>query len=381
MTPQPITPLRVKQMTEPRITPLRVTPQPFQQFFLLSVALLLAATAGCGGSGSTTTSGGSSTSTNPTNTNNVQAISVNTGPAAAPPNNIRAVNSAFTSVTLCAPGSTSNCQTINDVLVDTGSAGLRILSSALTISLPQQTGAGGNPVVECLQFMDGFTWGPVQTADMTIAGEHAKNLPIQVIGTTAFPNIPSACSSNGPPENDLKGLGANGILGVGTFAQDCGTACTLTGSQNPGLYYTCASSGCQVTTESLTEQVQNPVTFFAADNNGVIVELPAVTGAEATVTGSLIFGIGTQSNNSLGNATVYTIDPSTGNISTVFNGKTFQDASFLDTGSNAIYFLDSTTIGIPACTDFTFWYCQAPLRIFPQPIKEQTAQAPRSISR
>jgi hypothetical protein len=324
-------------------------------FLSLLLAGILAATVGCGGSSSSSTSNSSGGSTPAVN--NVQTITVNTGPTAGPPINSPAINEAFTSVTVCAPGSTTNCQTISGILVDTGSPGLRILSSALTISLPQQTGAGGNPVVECLPFVDGFTWGPVQTADMTIAGEQAKNLPIQVIGSSTFTNIPTSCSSNGAEEDDLASLGANGILGVGSFAQDCGDACTVTGSNNPGLYYTCSSSGCQVTTESLASQVQNPVVLFASDNNGVLIELPAVTGAETSITGSLIFGIGTQSNNALGGATVYTLDPSTGNISTIFNNTTFTNASFLDTGSNAIYFLDTATTSLPTCTNLTFWYC------------------------
>jgi hypothetical protein len=308
------------------------------------------ATAGCGGSSSPVTSSGGGSTT----ANNVQTITVNTGPTAGPPINSPAINEAFTSVSVCAPGSTSNCQTINGILVDTGSPGLRILSSALTISLPQQTGAGGNPVVECLPFIDGFTWGPVETADLTIAGEQAKNLSIQVIGSSAFTNIPTSCSSNGAEEDDLKELGANGILGVGSFVQDCGEACTVTGSNNPGLYYTCTSSSCSITTESLSEQVANPVTFFASDNNGVIIDLPAVNGAEASISGSLIFGIGTQSNNGLGNATVYTIN-SAGDITTRFNNNSF--SAFLDTGSNAIFFLDTATTGFPTCTDLAFFYC------------------------
>jgi hypothetical protein len=332
-----------------------MNPAPLRIFFSVLFSGIFVATVGCGGSGSSSTSSGSSGSTPAVN--NVQTITVNTGPTAGPPINSPAINEAFTSVTVCAPGSTTNCQTISGILVDTGSPGLRILSSALTISLPQQTDASGNPVVECLPFVDGFTWGPVQTADMTIAGEQAKNLPIQVIGSTTFTNIPTSCSSNGTEEDDLASLGANGILGVGSFAQDCGDACTTTGSTNPGLYYTCSSSGCQVTTESLADQVANPVAFFTTDNNGVLIELPAVTGAETSITGSLIFGIGTQSNNALGSVTVYTLDPATGNITTRFNNTTFTNASFLDTGSNAIYFLDTATTGIPTCTDLAFWYC------------------------
>jgi hypothetical protein len=288
---------------------------------------------------------------------NVQPITVNTGPAAGPPYNEPYVDGAFTSVTVCVPGSVTNCQTISGILVDTGSSGLRILSSALTLSLPQQTGSNGNPIVECLPFIESITWGPVQTVDMTIAGEEAKSLPIQVIGSPKFSTIPDGCTSYGVPEDDLENLRANGLLGVGSFVQDCGSACTVSGSSNPGLYYTCPSSGCEVTTESLSNQVQNPVALFATDNNGVIIELPPVSGAVTSITGSLVFGIGTQSNNGLGSATVYTIDPSTGNFTTVYGGVSYTDASFLDSGSNALYFLDSNTTGIPTCRDYTFWYC------------------------
>jgi hypothetical protein len=324
-----------------------------QRILCLCLPGVLAATAGCSGYGTRTTT----TTTTTGSTSNVQVITVNTGPSAAPPLNSPYIDGAFTSVTVCAPGSTTSCQTIGGILVDTGSAGLRILSSALTISLPQQTGANSSPIVECLPFVDGITWGPVQTADLTIAGEQAKSLPIQVIGSSTFSTIPAGCTSYGAPEDDLSTLGANGVLGIGPYAQDCGTVCTASGASNPGLYYACPAAGCAVTTESLANQVQNPVVLFPTDNNGVIIELPSVTGAEASVSGSMIFGIGTRSNNGLGSAAVYTVDPSSGNFTTAFNGVSYTDAGFLDTGSNAIYFLDSNTTGMPTCTDATFWYC------------------------
>jgi Protein of unknown function (DUF3443) len=201
-------------------------------------------------------------------------------------------------------------------------------------------------------------------ADMTIAGEQAKSLPIQVIGSSSFSTIPNACTSFGAPEDDLSTLGANGILGVGPAAQDCGTACTVSGPSNPGLYYVCPAGGCEVTTQSLSNQVLNPIVLFATDNNGVIIELPSVTGAEASVSGSMIFGIGTQANNGIGNATVYTMDPSSGNFTTIFNNVTYTDAGFLDSGSNAIYFLDANTIGLQACNDLPFWYCPAATQSF-----------------
>jgi hypothetical protein len=101
---------------------------------------------------------------------------------------------------------------------------------------------------------------------------------------------------------------------------------------------------------ALADQVSNPVPFFAQDNNGTIIELPAVgAGGAATASGSLVFGIGTQANNGLGNATVLTAVPAgdgadnPGSFTTKFGGKSFP-GSFIDSGSNGFYFLDSVTI-------------------------------------
>jgi hypothetical protein len=313
---------------------------------ILPIGMLVASilTFGCGGGSNT--SGTSQTGGN--GTGNVQPITVNVGPAG------NYVDGAFTSVTVCAPGSTTNCQTISGILVDTGSPGLRILSSALSISLPQQTDGSSNPIAECAVFAGGATWGPIQTADVKIAGEQASSLPIQVIGSPNFSNnIPNSCSSQGLLD-DLPNLLANGLLGIGQSIQDCGTDCA---TASLGMYYSCPSSTvCTGTTESLAQQVQNPVASFATDNNGVIIELPAVPTPVASVSGSLVFGIGTQSNNGLGSATVFGTDQ-TGDFSTTY--KSIQYQAFLDSGSNGIFFLDSATTGIPTCHDIISLYCPA----------------------
>jgi hypothetical protein len=302
-------------------------------------------TFGCG-AGSNGSSGSSQKGNNPPT--NVQTITVNGGPDS------NFVDGAFTSVTVCVPGSTTSCQTITGILVDTGSSGLRILSSALTVLLPQQTNSSGNPIAECAAFASGVTWGPVQTADVKMAGEVASSMPIQVIGSSNFSNIPGSCTGQGVPMDDLANLGANGLIGVGQAIQDCGSACILGGQQ---MYYACISSNCADTPESLAQQVQNPVAAFATDNNGVIIELPAVSGAEASVSGSLIFGIGTQSNNGLGGATVFGTDPF-GDFSTTYKSNAY--TSFLDSGSNGIFFLDPTTTGLTLCSgNLNFLYCPA----------------------
>jgi hypothetical protein len=309
----------------------------------VAVGAALVFAVACGGSSGSSTTTTVTTSTN----NNVLSISVNLGGAG------NYANGAFASVTVCVP-STTTCQVINDILVDTGSSGLRILSSALSTALPQQKAADGNAVVECLPFVTGYTWGPVETADIEMAGEKASSVPIQVLSDTDYP-VPTSCSDNGSSDDTVSSLGANGIVGVGTFAQDCGSACVATGASNPELYYECPASGCVVAGEALAQQVQNPVALFTSDNNGVIIELPAVSGPEATLTGSLIFGIGTQSNNALKGVTVYPVDDF-GNFITMYNGQTYNQ-SFIDSGSNGFYFLTSSTTGIPVCPDAKYFYC------------------------
>jgi hypothetical protein len=274
---------------------------------------------------------------------NTQPIEVDGGPEG------NYINGPFTSITVCVPG-TSNCQSIPNVLVDTGSYGLRILGSALTLPLPAQT-SGGNAVAECAFFVDSFTWGPVATADVEIAGEVAKNVPLQIVGEPGFLSPPTECTDTGlTPVDTLAALGANGLLGIGALIQDCGSACA-SGSASTAEYFVCTSSTCSVTAQSLATQVQNPVALFSGDNNGVAVSLPAIGVAGApTVSGSLIFGIGTRSNNGVGSATVYTLN-SLGDLTTVYGGVSYD--SVLDTGSSALFFLTPGVTGIPECTGET----------------------------
>jgi len=108
-----------------------------RQWRLIGLFCLAGLLGACGGGGSSSSSSSPSASSPTVAEANVQPVSVTLGPEGNYPNGF------FTSVTLCVPG-TSNCQTVNDILVDTGSFGLRILASALTLSLPGQTDASGN---------------------------------------------------------------------------------------------------------------------------------------------------------------------------------------------------------------------------------------------
>jgi hypothetical protein len=307
----------------------------------LSAALCLAAIS-CGGGGG----GGTGVSTSPTppapppsSGNNVASVTVDQGPSVngSP---IGTANALFTSVTVCVPGSTTSCQTIDHIQVDTGSYGLRLLAPALTLTLPVETlPNSSNSLVECTVFLDGYSWGPVAMADVQIAGETAKSLPVQVIGDSRFATVPANCSDSGmkTAEDTVTSFGANGILGIGPFELGCGDCDT---NAAEGVYYACGTT-CVETIVPTNMQEPNPITRFAADNNGSIIDLPAVTPTTgvATLTGSLIFGIDTQSNNQSGTQTVLTVDDMA-ELTMTFNGQTLAN-SFIDSGSNGIFFADS----------------------------------------
>lgn len=322
--------------------------------WLLNIGLLLTLAA-CGSGGS----GGSNERLNPPDAgtpsgDNVQPLTVNGGPTGVP-------NTAYTSVTICVPG-TSQCRTINHVIVDTGSVGLRVLSSALSgLALPQQELIAGHTLAECVPFLDGsYMWGPVRTADVKISGKVATSAFIQVIAESSYGTPPATCLNNSNPNvtpleiNSIGTLGGNAILGVGHFREDCGSNCLLN-PQNDYYYDCSASAGCVETAADTTRQVQNPVALFDGDNNGVVIDLPAIASSGASMAnGWLIFGINTRSNNALGNAKIFTVD-NAGNLTTTYKG-TAQAQSFIDSGSNGLYFTDDA---IPQCQSLAPFYCPA----------------------
>jgi len=272
------------------------------------------------------------------------------------------VNKPCVSVTVCSPG-TSNCQTITDILLDTGSAGLRILSQALAIPLTQIS-AGAGELAECIQFGDGSSeWGPVQMADVVLGGEPVVQVPIHVVNQ-GFGTAPLSCTSpNSIPDTSPSEAGFNGILGVGLFAQDCGSDCVT--STNVGQYYSCSGTTCSGTAVPLVKQVQNPVAALPVDNNGVIVQLPSVPlGGAASVDGSLIIGVGTQTNNQTTSVTAYPADPTYGEFTTVFNGKTFTDAGYIDSGTNSLSFDVSSRLIAHCNGSYSGYFCPSATSLF-----------------
>ena len=258
-------------------------------------------------------------------------------------------NKPCVSVTVCTPG-TSTCQAVTDILLDTGSFGLRIFKQALSVALPQVTVASGS-LANCVQFGDGSSmWGPVQTAGVILGNEPAVQVPIQVVDSTFGTRSTSCANADATPS----AAGFNGILGVGLFAYDCGSGCVS--NTNNGIYFACNGSTCNGAAAPLASQIQNPVAFLPQDNNGVLVQLPSVpVGGTASVNGSLILGIGTQSNNTPSGVTMFPANR-IAEFTTTFNGTTF-NTSFIDSGSNGLFFSAPASL-LPACpSPNTAWFC------------------------
>ncbi|BCG00689.1 hypothetical protein PPGU19_052570 [Paraburkholderia sp. PGU19] len=323
--------------------------------WILAVSGMCVALVGCGGGG-----GSSNASTSSATGTSTPAAAVSTAfadPTAVPvssgsANTVPIVVSSFSnvrnfpmvSVKVCAPnsGAALNCSTIDNVLVDTESFGLRLFASVIpTLNNLQQQMQGAQAVAECESFGSGNTWGTVRTADVSLSSEVAQNVPIQVIADPSLAaTIPTGINGClvGTNMTTPTALGANGILGIGTSPNDCGANCQ--NSLVAGAYYVCTGSSCTPAQVTIANQVTNPVTKFTTDNNGVIVEMAQVpdTGA-ATGTGTLVFGIDTQSNNAL-SGTNATILPTSiwGDMDAVFEGRSYSKTAFFDSGSSGLYF-------------------------------------------
>jgi Protein of unknown function (DUF3443) len=283
---------------------------------------------------------------------NVQPILVTNNPT---PNQTY-INGPFTSVTICAAG-TSNCQIVNGILVDTGSVGLRIFKSAVTVPFQTLTQSGGT-VNNCISFLGGsYFWGQVASADVYIAGETAAGISMQLIADPVGYDVPAKCSNGAVDGVTVRQF--NGILGVGDEPTDCTFAGSnpcdpSSGTSSPPVYFVCfGSEGCATTLLPKAQQVSNPIVSFPGDNNGSIIQFPSVGEALPSVNGTLTFGINTESTNDIGNATIFPISSANNGFTTRFAGQALTQ-SFIDSGSNALFFPNIT--GLQVCSSNSF-YC------------------------
>lgn len=348
----------------------------------LLAALVLAA---CGGNSTEVIQSGGGLNGDPTvqevvldqpTGDNTTEVVVDEGPVEAFA--LGVTNVPYVTVVVCQPGSDTACVTIDHVLLDTGSVGLRLLRSAVTglalpaVELPADPGRGlpAGPAVECYPFVLGGLWGPVLTADVRLGGKRAPAIPIQVIDDGASPRYaaPQDCidAADGTLLSSITSLQAKGVLGIGMIGYDCGLACDQPSADGGFIqYYACPNGTCSPGRAPAALQLQNPIVHFETDNNGSLILLPALPelGA-ARVRGRLVLGIGTQSNNQLpaqprfAFANTDTTDAAYLYVTTRMEGRDFP-FSYIDSGSNGIFFDDATLPRTCAAATGTVspWFC------------------------
>lgn len=275
-------------------------------------------------------------------------------------------NRPCVSLTICSPSSPNVCQTVDNILLDSGSTGLRIFGSLLgNVQLPYAN-YNGKQLAECVQYGGGAkNWGPIQYANISFdGGTSVNNITMQVLDSSYAGGGYCGNPVSTPAEFHL-----NGILGVSQAITD------------KGNYYSCEGNSCSLL-PSLPESYQlvNPIAAMDKDNNGIIFQLPALPdGSAANVVGYAIFGIGTEPNNQpISDIDVYHTEHGENtpfSIPTIFNGKTLH--GFLDSGTNALSFNDSS---IPVCGDNIFYCPSQTLNLSAANLESNGTQIPISFN-
>ena len=260
-------------------------------------------------------------------------------------------NRLLVSITLCVPRRTE-CVTIDDVMVDTGSTGLRLEAAAVPASfhLPAMAGPKQTRLGECVRFVHDNAWGPLFRADLRLGGMVATDLPIQIIGA-GRDSPPTSCPGSGMQPT------SNGTLGIGPELTDCKGDCQQS-TVDPS-FFSCAETCVPISGRvDPSYRLPNPVALFSKHNNGVVIDIPVAPkrGARA-LRGRLIFGVSTSTNNRLGQAPILRLDRS-GRFKTIYKGRTYPQ-SYIDSGTESYIVFDEQ---LPRCKETTWAFCIAPTR-------------------
>jgi hypothetical protein len=295
-------------------------------------------------------------------------------------------NILYATVKVCHPVS-GVCVDIDHVQVDTGSVGLRVLASKVkSLNLPPlELSSSPDPVAnswECFPFVIGGLWGANAKAVVGLGLQKTGQLAIQLIeddpAAALKPTADCIAAADNNVLSSAGALGSNGILGVGSTNLDCGFVCqdgSYATNSTFVQYYSCAqgatsTAACSTTAKvPVNLQVSNPISALSnsAYRTGVVLAMPAVTTPGAvSASGELIFGVDTLSNNTVPlSAQKVLLGVNTSNMDSYLNittrvtlGGTVQifTSSYLDTGTNGLFFTDTSPSPIARCAGST-WYC------------------------
>lgn len=280
------------------------------------------------------------------------------------PVSIGAKNLMLVAVTVCRPG-TASCVTVDKVLLDTGSVGLRLYAPAVQNALAP---AAGSSTAECGIFGSFYAWGPLRDADVRLGGLQATKMRVQLYGDSSVPAASAVGCGNSPSSQLAEPLpskaGFNGILGIKGLQAD---------SQS---YYSCSASSCSAVNLTLAEKLPNPVAKLPTDANGYSIQMPSipVSGANGVI-GAFVLGIGTRPNNSLP-ATVTTISLDSKQGFQLWLAGVVATA-LIDSGTGVYALPKAQGLSLPTCAGFeAAVYCPSaatPLAILMKPSLSPTA--------
>ena len=262
-------------------------------------------------------------------------------------------NRMVVSVTVCDPG-TERCATVDDVMVDTGSTGLRLEASAVPswLRLPPFLGPGGKPLAECLRFVHDTAWGTLNRADVRLGGLTARGLPLQVIDDLDGAQPTTCLRSDVRPTS-------NGTLGVGQHPFDCQGTCEQR-ADAPGVFVRDGAAGWSPVEGAIEPayRLPNPVSYLPGHDDGIVIELPSPSdGGAREIAGTLTFGVGVGAGDRVGTAGILHLDAS-GRFTTVLGGRSYPTSS-IDSGTETYVLRDD---GLPRCRDMAWAYCAEPRR-------------------
>jgi len=190
-----------------------------------------------------------------------------------------------------------------------------------------------------------------------------------MIGAPGFA-VTADCANQagtGSTETDtVASFDGNGLVGV---------AFTLT---DTGIYYTCATSGKSCVEDHSYAGIPNLTSKFSTDNNGVVITLPAVSaaGTATPVMGSLIFGVGTETNNKPPKGTIALANELANGIFRVNLGST-KATVYIDSGTDDLVATDSA---IAKCKDNqpggSIYYCPSKNTAISMGVYSYTKTAP-----
>lgn len=250
-------------------------------------------------------------------------------------------NSPCVSVTVCSSVDKSQCVKVRDILLDSGSSGLRIFKSELHgMDLPE-VALESSPLYECIDFTDQkHLWGSVNRTHAVFDGGVEKSmLNIQLLEAS---NKAATCAR---ALSSPQSLGYNGILGVSPLLDDRGS------------YYICNGTTCQQVNIESSQKVVNPISLLDDDNNGIVIKLPSIpSGGCFGGVGYAVFGIATKSDN-IPESSVVSLSIATNPLVPLYipaqlNGNNVY--AFLDSGSNTVSFSNPN---IALCSFSNAYYC------------------------